>query len=133
MICSNTLLFVAGITGFTQDQSAVEKWNLTVHLTAAVHNNFQGLYEVVHSRGNNFTEKAISEDEEKIKKVITVIHEKSNPFTINYSTKAMLKNIATADLVKREYIEHILNAKSIGQAAVEELIKVRLNERPGLF
>ena len=107
-----------------QNQSAVEKWNLTVHLTASVLNNFQGLYEVVHSWGNNFTEKAISGDEEKIKKVITAIHENSNPFTINYSTKAMLKNIATADLVKREYIENILNAKSIGQAAVEELIKV---------
>ena len=56
-----------------------------------------------------------------------------NPFTSNPSTKAILKNIASGHLVKREYIEHILNAKSIGQAAVEELIKVRLNERPGLF
>ena len=88
---------------------------------------------MVHSRGKNFTEKAISEDEEKIKKVITAINENSNPFTINHSTKAILKNIATGHLVKREHIEHILNAKSIGQAAVEEFIEVRLNERSVSF
>ena len=56
-----------------------------------------------------------------------------NPFTSNPSTKAILKNIASGHLVKREYIEHILNAKSIGQAAVEELIEVRLNERSVSF
>ena len=67
------LLFIGGVIGFTQDQSAVEKWTLTAHLKAAVQNNFQGLCEVVHSRGKNFTEKSISEDEEKIKKVITAI------------------------------------------------------------
>ena len=32
-------------------------------------------------------------------------------------------------LVKPEYIEHILNAKSINQAATEEFIEVTLNER----
>ena len=88
---------------------------------------------MVHSRGKNFTEKAISEDEEKIKKVITAINENSNPFTINHSKKAILKNIATGHLVKREHIEHILNAKSIGQAAVEEFIEVTLNERSVSF
>ena len=31
----------------------------------------------------------------------------------------MLKNITTGYLLRREYTEHILNAKSIGQAAVE--------------
>ena len=39
---------------------------------------FEGLCEVVQSRDKNFTEKAISEDEEKIKKVITAINENSN-------------------------------------------------------
>ena len=56
-----------------------------------------------------------------------------NPLTSNPSTKAILKNIATGHLVKLEYIEHILNAKCIGQAAVEELIEVRLNERSVSF
>ena len=65
---------------------------------AAVHKNFQGLCEVVHSRGKKFTEKEISEDEEKIKKVITAINENSNPFTISHSTKAMF--IATGHLLK---------------------------------
>ena len=45
----------------------------------------------------------------------------------------MLKNISNGHLVKREYIEHILNAKSIGQAPVEEFIEVRLNERSVSF
>ena len=129
LVCS----IIGGLIEFTQDQSAVEKWTLTAHLRAAVRNNFQGLCEVIHSRDKNFTEKAISEDEEKIKKVVTAINENSNPFTINHSTKAMLKNIATGYLLKREYIEHILNAKSIGQAAVEEFIEVRLNERSVSF
>ena len=84
-------------------------------------------------QGKNISEKALSEDEEKIKRVIIAINENSNPFTTNHSTKAMLKNIATGHLVKREYIEHILNAKFIGQAAVEEFTKVRLNERSTLF
>lgn len=35
----------------------------------------------------------------------------------------MLKNIATGDLVKQEYIEHIINAKSFGKVPVEEGIK----------
>ena len=35
--------------------------------------------------------------------------------------------------MKREYINHILNAKSIGQAAVEEFINVRLHERSVSF
>ena len=61
------LLFISGILGFTQVQSEVEKLSFTAHLRAAVHNNFQGLCKVVHSNGKNFTEKAISEDEEKIK------------------------------------------------------------------
>ena len=54
-----------------------------------MHNNFQGSCEVVQSRSKNFTEKAISEDEEKIKKVITAVNENSNRFTINHSAKAM--------------------------------------------
>ena len=58
------LLFIGGILGFTQVQSGVQKPYLTAHLKAAVHSNFQGLCEVVHSNGKNFTEKAISEDEE---------------------------------------------------------------------
>lgn len=45
----------------------------------------------------------------------------------------MLKNIATEHLVKREYIEHVLNAKSVGQAAVEVLIEVRLKEKSVSF
>ena len=76
---------------------------------------------MVHNRGKNFTKKAISEDEVKLKKVITAINENSNHFTTNHSTKSMLKNIATGHLVKREYIEHILNAKSIGQGSVDKL------------
>ena len=45
----------------------------------------------------------------------------------------MLRNIATEHLVRRESIEHVLNAKSIGQAAVEVLIEVRLKERSVSF
>ena len=96
-----------------------------------MHRNFQGLWKVVHSRGKNFTEKEISEDEEKIKKVITAINEDSNPFAINHSTKAMF--VATGHLLKWEYVEHILNTKSIGQAPVEEFTEVRLNERSAVF
>lgn len=70
---------------------------------------------MVNSKGRNFTEKKISEDEEKIRKVITVINENSNPFTINHCTKA---TFATGHLAKREYIEHIFIAKSIGQLVV---------------
>ena len=33
----------------------------------------------------------------------------------------MLKNIATGHLVKQEYTEHTLNAKSIGKAAFIEV------------
>ena len=43
------------------------------------------------------------------KQVITAINENNNPFTSHYSTKAMLKNVATGHLAKREYIEHILS------------------------
>ena len=45
----------------------------------------------------------------------------------------MLKNIAAVHPVKREYIEHILNANSVGEAAVEEFIEFILNERFVLF
>ena len=45
----------------------------------------------------------------------------------------MSKNIATGHLLKREYIEHILNAKSICQTTVEEFTEVRLNERSVSF
>ena len=79
---------------------------------------FKVYARLVNSKGRNFTEKKILEDEEKIRKVITAINENSNPFTINHCTKATLKNIATGHLAKREYIEHIFIAKSIGQLVV---------------
>lgn len=79
------ILLIDAIIGFTQDQSAVKKWTLTAHLRSVVHNN---------------TEKKISEDEEKIRKVITAVNENSNPFTINHCTKATLKDIATGHLAK---------------------------------
>ena len=80
---------------------------------------------MIYSRGQNFSEKVTSEEN---KEIHFSINENSNPFTINHSANAMLKNIATGQLVERYYIEHILCAKSIGQAVVEEFIEVKLNE-----
>ena len=69
----------------------------------------------------------------KIVTIISNINEQSNPFTFNHLSKKMLKNITTDDLVKRECLDLIFNAKVIGQTAVVEFTQVRLNDRSVSF
>ena len=103
------------------------------HIRATLNNIFQRLWEVADNRGQNFTKKAILENEDKIATIISRINEHSNPFSINHLSRKMLKNIIAGHLLKWKYVDHIFNAKAIGQAVVVEFIQVWLNERSVSF
>ena len=77
--------------------------------------------------------KATKESEADVRSIMKAINEFESPFHFDVNKKSSLKNIATGSVVKEEFKEDILCAKSLGRESAKQYMEERLYNRTVSF